>query len=86
MTEDEKRRRISAIASNAVAATMDCKAGRMLMTDHDAETRDAVYALLMGVQDTEQQIPEMSIPMVAPTQGNADPRLELLVEALHAAE
>ncbi len=87
MTNDQKRRRISAIATNAVAAAMDAKAGRMLMTDHDAETRDAIFALLMGVQETEQTLQSVdSVPMVAPTQGKPDARLDLVFEALEAAE
>lgn len=86
MTNEQKRRRISAIATNAVVATMDAKAGRMLMTDHDAETRDAIFALLMGVQETEQTLPHDAILMVAPTQGTPDPRLDLVHDALEAAE
>lgn len=83
---DMKRRRISAIATNTVIATMDAKAGRVLMTDHDAATRDAIFELLMSIQDTSQ--PEMSdvIPMVAPTQGQPDVKLDLILEAMEAAE
>lgn len=87
MTPEEKRRRISAIATNAVAGAMDAKAGRMLMTDHDAATRDAIFDLLMGVQETEQTLSMTdSFPLVAPVQGAGDPRLDLVIDALEAAE
>lgn len=87
MTNEQKRRRISAIATNAVAAAMDAKAGRVLLTDHDAATRDAIFDLLMGIQETEQTLSASdSIPMAAPIQGVSDARLDLVFEALEAAE
>lgn len=86
MTPDETRRRISAIATNAVVATMDAKAGRVLMTDHDAATRDAIFELLMSVQQTTQVDWPDAVPMVAPTQGDPDAKLDLVLEALEAAE
>lgn len=85
MTNDEQRRRLSAIATNAVIAAMEARAGRMLMTDHDAATRDAIFDLLSAIQATEQTLGVSGIiPMVAPTQGAPDATLDLVVEALAA--
>lgn len=86
MIPELKRRRISAIASNAVLAVMEVKANRVLMTDHDAATRDAVFDLLMSIQETAQAEIGETIPMVAPNQGEPDVRLDLVIDALQAAE
>lgn len=90
MITEEQRRRLSAIATNATIAAMETIAGRTLMTDHDAETRDTVFAFLSAVQATEQAPIGNAIPMVAEIQGQPDPRLarvhQMLSDELLAAE
>jgi hypothetical protein len=68
----ETKNRLSAIASNAVIAAMDIH-GRVIMTDADAEARDAIHAILLRLQPTAATaIDGDRIPLVASPQGARD--------------
>lgn len=84
MSPEEKRRHLSALATNVVAAAMDLAGGRVLQTTHDAETRDAIYALLQNLQDTEATTIAAgdAVPLVATHQGAADPVLDSIESRL----
>jgi hypothetical protein len=74
MTSEEKRRHLSALATNVVATGMDIMSGRILQTAHDAETRDAIYHLLLNLQETESTTMTAGgvVPLVANPQSTPD--------------
>lgn len=83
-TPDQIEKRLSAIASNAIAAAMELY-GRFLQTDDDAGRRDAIFMALHVEATKPTPVTATNMTLVAEDQAPENKALQAALEALNQA-